>query len=650
MPQAHSKGATTILHAPERAERAKLATTHQCRGSGGAPGETVQATEQKLSKVIRAESRYTTPIWQRRYAWGPEQWRVLWEDLLDINSGISSGVNESSHFFGSFILAEQQDSAKHPGEPTDYDVIDGQQRLMTSYILLAAIRDVLGSKSTINFVSYLKNIDCRKGLPYRLIPQEADIEMFHLIMEGQPEKLNELGLGDDETSEGVDEAQVLADDVGEAEDPYYKYLIDRPPTELVTKAYHYFRREIEARRDAGYDLVSLVSTLENFDVVSITLQEGDSRQKIFETVNALGVDLDDADLIRNYIFMRLPVINHVELYKAHWKVMEERLGTSLKDFLLSYVVMKGVSTNAQNKGIYRGYRYHLTRPDDSARVIQKLLADLEKKSKVFSRALPSKERDCWGSDVESRLQFLSEWGATPMHPLLLLLMVRISDEKLLNQAIWMLQSFLVRRYLKGVPPNDLRSRLNKVTLKLSKIEQAELLSDLYHELNSPLALWPSDEDLERTLPNNPVFTDARAKWAFLTLKALAPWFEAGSKALPGDVQQGRNVGTYQVEHVMPRNSVKWRDDLEKWGVRDVTQHCTDFVNVLPNLVLTKFNQNVLDDPFSSKCAYLGEDNIAMTREVGKRDTWGSADLAWRAEQLLKALSKQLPGPTHNWLA
>ncbi len=609
----------------------------------------MQAKEQKLRDVIRAESRYIIPLWQRRYTWSQNQWRVLWEDLVTINSGIGPDGNNSSHFFGSFILAERQDSAKYPGEPTDYVVVDGQQRLMTSFILLAAIRDVLGSESTINFVAYLKNRDSQKGSPYRLIPQEADSKVFHMIMEGPPEDLNVPEFGVDETSDKVREAQALADDVGEAEDPYYKYLVDRSPTELVTKAYQFFRRELKDRRDKGEDLAVLVSTLQNFDVVTITLQSGDSWQKIFETVNALGVDLNDADLIRNYIFMRLPVADQDHQYHAHWKVMEDRLESNLKDFLLSYAVMEGVSTTAQNKGIYRGYRYELTKLDESSTAIQALLSDLNAKSVIFVRALSSDQRDCWGDDVESRLQFLSEWGALPMHPLLLLLMVRVADEDQLYRAIWMLQSFVVRRYLKGTPPNDLRSRLNKVTLKLSSLDQTEVLRELHAELSTPLAYWSSDTELGRGLASLPVFTDARTKWTFLTLKALAPWFEKSSKAFPSDVKQGKSAGTYQVEHVMPRNAIHWRDDLEKWGVKDVTQHCLDNVDVLPNLTLTKFNPDVLNDPFASKCAYFEQENIAMTRRVGNRPSWGSDDLTWRAGQLLKAISQQLPGPEFDWL-
>ncbi len=413
--------------------------------------DSMKAQEEKLKKLLKQENRYLIPLWQRRYAWDKAQWKVVWEDLEDSVNAQASKAGPQIHFFGAMILSTSDNAKQHVGDPDEVIVIDGQQRLTTCLILLAAIRDALGSNGDINFKTYLRNDDAKNGLPYKLIPQEGDQEMFFNILDGAPINANVTPLASDESVEGDDENQISAEDeADEADDPYFQLLKDSAATDRVSRAYLYFKQQLDDRLAAGLPIENVVAALENFDVVSITLHPSDSWQRIFETVNALGVDLEDSDLVRNYIFMRIPEAEQKAIYVKSWHPMESRLSDHLTDFLLSFAVSRGVKTSAQKKSIYRGYRYELSKPEDSATEIVKLVRTLDKESKTFLDVLKNDDRDCWKSDVGSRLEFLAQWGAVPMHPLLLLLLRQLAkSEKDLELCLWILQSFVVRRFLAG---------------------------------------------------------------------------------------------------------------------------------------------------------------------------------------------------------
>ncbi len=619
---------------------AKLTANH------GKRDDAIKATEDRLKSRLLIEDRYVIPVWQRRYSWDKEQWTILWEDLEDL----ADSEDPRPHFFGSLILSETHDPNAHVGDPADVVVIDGQQRLTTAFILIAALRDALaGSASTIKFDSWLFRRDAEPRSAYRLIPQEGDREAFFQVMDGR--ELVPAVKFDSESSEGIagDDAELSADQLEEAEDPFHILIRDVVVTDRISKAYKFFLERIGERLARGEGVEPIVAALARLDVVVISLNEDDSWQKIFETVNALGVDLADADLVRNYMFMRIHGADaQRQVFEQYWRPMEERLPKHLTDYLLSYLVMNGISAGVRNKGIYRGYRYQLSLPHETSDAVTVALRQLDAGSEVFQRLLSSDARDCWAADTESRLEFFAQWGSSPMHPLLLLLLVKLRGERL-NQALWMLQSFLVRRFIAGTPPNDLRSRFTNITVKLSSLSTGELLPELLQSLSTDTARWATDDQLRKALVTEPVYTPPRTGWVFLTLKILAVDFEVSEKGFAGDVYQGRKAGMYQVEHVMPRNPDNWRGDLSLWGERDPTLYHAEHVDLLPNLTITKFNPDVADNRFEEKRDYFLNENIAMTRHIGDCEVWGRTQLSDRATQLLDAIQSRLPGPQSSWL-
>ena len=81
------------------------------------------------------------------------------------------------------------------------------------------------------------------------------------------------------------------------------------------------------------------------DLVSIQLEQGDSPNRIFESLNNTGVRLEASDLIRNYIFMRIPdEAKQNWAYDNLWFPMQEQLGSSIDDFFWRYSMRAGELT------------------------------------------------------------------------------------------------------------------------------------------------------------------------------------------------------------------------------------------------------------------------------------------------------------------
>src|SRR3981081_2297829 len=98
----------------------------------------MKADEMRLGLLLSGPKQYVVPYFQRTYSWRRHQWTTLFDDILELYELGSS----NSHFLGSMVLLAEQ-STDSPVEPTL--LIDGQQRLVTLSLFLAAIRDAARS-------------------------------------------------------------------------------------------------------------------------------------------------------------------------------------------------------------------------------------------------------------------------------------------------------------------------------------------------------------------------------------------------------------------------------------------------------------------------------------------------------------------------
>ncbi len=140
----------------------------------------MKASETKLQQIIEGIKQYVVPLFQRPYSWDKKEWSTLWEDLIEL----CEEEKPRTHFMGSIVTMPTQSV---PEGIAKYLLIDGQQRLTTIFILLAAIRGKAESlpctlADEIQQL-YLTNQFKEGNEAYKLLPTQADREPFRLIIQ-----------------------------------------------------------------------------------------------------------------------------------------------------------------------------------------------------------------------------------------------------------------------------------------------------------------------------------------------------------------------------------------------------------------------------------------------------------------------------------
>jgi uncharacterized protein with ParB-like and HNH nuclease domain len=225
----------------------------------------MKATEAKLLHFLKKSPQFVIPIYQRTYSWRKKECQQLWDDIL------RSGKNEeiSAHFIGSVVYVEKGLYSVSSQNPLL--VIDGQQRLTTLTLLIAALTEVMGDQEPLEDFSqaklkgyYLTNHLESGDKFYKLVLSQTDDLSLKAIIKGHDQPANK--------------------------------------SVRVTENYDFFKDQLKKLTD----LKPICSGLAKLMVVDISLnREEDNPQLIFESMNSTGKELSQADLIRNYILMGL---------------------------------------------------------------------------------------------------------------------------------------------------------------------------------------------------------------------------------------------------------------------------------------------------------------------------------------------------------
>jgi len=294
----------------------------------------MDADDVDLKALLEGVKQFVAPAYQRRYTWTQPQWESLWRQVLrqyravaEIREALQAGNPEpslSTHFLGSFVLAPQPGPA---AQITRHQIVDGQQRLTTVSVLLAAVRDVISAES------------------------ETDgerIDNTYLV---------------NQYKQGDDRSKVLLTAVDRPD--LYGVTLSRPaiPAGRIGSAYQYFRNQLDVAlaAEANLNLTDLETAIvTRLAVVEITASGSDSVHRIFQTLNSSGVRLEQVDLLRNHFFMLLPTQGDA-IYASHWLPMERDLGQSgLDDFFFTDLVRrKGNSERYARHDVYPSYQEEL---------------------------------------------------------------------------------------------------------------------------------------------------------------------------------------------------------------------------------------------------------------------------------------------------
>lgn len=619
---------------------------------------------------------FEIPEYQRPYVWKKDNWEALFSDLTDNNAG---------YFIGAIICADK------PVTTTAYtrlDVVDGQQRLTTLSIFLAAIYNELAIRKEI--------------LKETLGAEFNDFWEEHSARFSQIKRSLTV-----KTSDGKFRTRVLPQNEDNRND-YFNILIEsglikesildynhsigkKDGRHLIPRAYEYFKRSVTeyAEGDKGQyknnlleqviKIMEILSKINSSVLVMIKADSHSSANTLFEALNNRGEPLTITDLVKNRLFSNLKEkhASNFEKYRSYWEeeiwkkvfISDEKEisgGEQERFFRHSYNAFRTAWNRDLVSGFYLsdnttlpvGKRANLYESYDkmigldSSRVFEQI----RECAKIYPR-LQGEEATGLSTNLHEAYKDLSRINGATSYTLLLYL---VKNRKSLNltdadfeKICRLLISFFVRRSFTDDPPTN---RLDSIFIGyIDEIEKNHYNGDSICE---KLAVWLKAEyeadvndDKFKDKLRGDVYDKKGTNSAirFVLIKLAERYLgkinvDFWEKARTD--KHKKEVYIWSIEHIMPQTlSTEWKkmltggDDAASEKIRD------ENVNKLGNLTLTTYNAELSNRQFfhkqNTKAIGYKDDVLAngLNSYVCQQTEWGAAQIQERTNLLVEAVSK-----------
>lgn len=402
------------------------------------------------------------------------------------------------------------------------------------------------------------------------------------------------------------------------------YLIDkdrRKPSEPSPKIKENFKLFEEWIRKNTDKLETIFKGLEKLMIVWIALKKGkDDPQLIFESMNSKGMELAQTDLIRNYILMGLEPEKQEIFYKKYWRAMEEDFKQNEKlfdRFVKHYLTIKTgkIPNEKRVYGAFKGYQ------QKEGIEIEDLLKDLQKYCGYFCQIAFKKEAD---KDLNKALSFLVDLEMDVVYPLLLELYSDYSDGVLSKQdfipIIALIESYLCRRAVCGIPSNGLNKVFASFTKKINKDQYRESIKAHFYSLEKTTGKFPKDSE----------FRDSLITIDFYHFKKIRYFLERLEKF---DTKEPVDTQKCNIEHIIPQTlTPEWQRDL---GENFKAIH-DKYLHTIGNLTLTGYNQEYSNNSFQEKRDMekgFKQSPLRLNQSLKDLEPFGEKEIEKRANDL-----------------
>ncbi len=543
----------------------------------------MKATSANFLTVIKGPKQFVIPIYQRTYSWQIAQCNKLFNDILRI----SRDANTPGHFIGSVVYF--QESIHTVSDVPKLLVIDGQQRLTTISLLIAALAEFVKDHQVdidTNFTKlqnyYLLNAEEDGELRYKLLLTRRDKDTLINIIKGVPL---------------VNDSSVR-----------------------VADNFRFFKEKINEE-----NALDIYNGILRLFIVDVALEKDkDNPQLIFESLNSTGLDLSQADLIRNYILMGQEIKLQTELYEKYWFPMEQSYGNeytaSFDWFMRDYLSVKTGAIPRIDR-VYDSFKSYST-SSKAPSTISDIVQDIHKFSGFYVNMVLHKEPD---AELQKSFKNISKLKVDVSYPFLLPVYNDYSNGLItkdeFKEIISLVENYVFRRAICGIPTNS----LNKTFATLYKdIQQGNYLESIQaaFQLMDSYKRFPNDVEFVRELMVKEVYNFRNRNYLLSKLENF------NRKELV-------NIDDYTIEHIMPQNpdlSKEWQTMLgDAW--KEVQEK---YLHTLGNLTLTGYNSELSDRPFSQKKTIPGGFNdspIRLNEFLRKVQTWNAENIEERAKEL-----------------
>jgi len=543
----------------------------------------MKATSANLLSVIKGPKQFVIPIYQRTYSWHLSQCEQLFKDIL----GISQGDRSNGHFVGSVVYF--QESIHTVSDVPKLLVIDGQQRLTTVTLLIAVLAEFI-EKNKVDI-----GTSATKLQNYYLFNAEEDGDLRFKLLLTRRDKQTLMDL-----LKGVESSE--------------------PVSQCVTENFQFFAKKINSK-----NVQDVYNGLMRLFIVDVALEKDvDNPQLIFESMNSTGLDLSQADLIRNYVLMGQEVTLQTELYEKYWFPMEQGFGNEyakrFDSFMRNYLIVK--TGKIPKIGlVYEDFKNYV-QGEKSPEDISEIVADVFHLSKFYIKIVLHKEPN---NDFLAVFKRISQLRVEVSHPFILAVYNDYNKELLSKEdfleILILIENYVFRRAICGIPTNSMNKTFANLYKSVNKEDYLDSVIIAFGRLGS-YKRFPLDAEFERELLVKDVYNFRSRNYLLDRLEN----FKRKEKV---------NVDEYTIEHILPQNtnlSEDWQIMLgEDWKA---TQEV--YLHTLGNLTLTAYNSELSDHPFSKKKTMEGgfdDSPIRLNSFLKNTDVWNKTQIIYRAKIL-----------------
>lgn len=583
----------------------------------------MKANDIKLTALFTGDNtRYSIPVYQRKYSWDIKQCRQLWKDITILIG------NKKKHFFGSVVrLSDEYENRQ---------IIDGQQRLTTVSLIwlamLQLIREDKQKDASGVLETRIKDKLCFYNDDGTLSPRiehvDADSKAYNALILGNKEKYEN--------------------------------------NSFVTSNFWFFYNTLKT---GDYELQDVYNAIDRLVIADVKLSksEGDDPQEVFESLNSTGLALSDGDKIRNYMLMNLDAPLQKEYYYDYWIDIEKFSNytgerndarNAVTFFVRDYMTAKTTHIPALHE-VYSKFKEYAADKDT-----KELLADMKKYAKYLFELENGKTESPKINDVLKRIALLE---MTVLHPFEFNILKDFYNGKLTEKQIISVlelsETFIFRRLICEVPTNALNkifATLYYIATSLSEREGISLYDAIAYILTSKTdsGRFPSNAEFKEAWQNKNIYK-MRAKnkiYIFYRLNA--------GKSLEGDTsvidkmqQDSEGKTILSIEHIMPQSlNRKWIEDLG--GEEKAHEIQGKWEHTIANLTLTAYNSPYSNSSFQEKLECKDENGIGIGFKysplhindfVKQQTKWGEEELEQRLALIQRDATNIIwPMPTVNY--
>ena len=491
------------------------------------------AHEEKIRKIFAGDTRFEIPRNQRKYVWEEKQWRELLGDIIYIRKKQLAEQKEINHFLGTFVLQENDNY---------YEIIDGQQRITTLLIILSSICAIFNEAEneeehgrTRQYIIGnigLKSQYCRM--------KNKNIPNIGVIIESVSEYRSDL------TSKTIIDPALLEKN-GDG-------------NKRVVSCFFFFYNYLKDNIKSIDELVAIRNIILEMKVIHIASEDELDCYDIFEILNARGVDLEDSELLKNFIFKYAQPKYSIDRAKEIWNKIErnmEECNGNIEQFLIHFVT----------------YKYYKPTKDESVFKIIKAYTDKEKVNELLDELLASSEKYIWFYHPEkcvlkklcSNLEFFRLINHRQFRPLFMAIFESYEAGKIAENDVISIGNFLTNfsfgfTFVMGNNSNLIDSKIHMLAQDVYKNQTKESLDKITKEL---MQYYPSFDEFKHSFMNmgfsnkNKKYKNSNnRKRMFYVLKTIEEYKQGTNELIC-------NISECNIEHIM--NDSDTNDNTSRIG-------------------------------------------------------------------------------------